>query len=729
MSNEVFKPEILAPAGSLDAFEAALNSGADAVYLGVDNFNARAKCDNFNLSNIGDVIARAHLFGVKVYVTLNTLIADSEIKQFLSTVGVLYNAKADAFITQDIGMAMLIKKLYPSAVLHASTQMGIHNADGAEFLEKCGYKRVILSRETKLEDIVQIRERTNLEIEFFVQGALCVAFSGNCYLSSVKDGNSGNRGKCHQLCRLAYSCGKKRGYLLSPNDLCLIDKLKTLTDAGVTSFKIEGRMKRPSYVSAAVKAYRKAIDGADDEQVKNAVDLLSRTFSRGEYNLSAYLYNNDGIIDEKHNNNTGVFCGTVTNVKPFKELYRITVDSHDGIVVGDGLKFVGKNEVTIGVGTVEKVDKSAYTLVTARSGISVGDKVYKTLDKKLDQSLTDTRKFFPVRCHMKAMTESPLEMTLICGGVSVTEKGDVAQKAVKNSLDEEQLIGQLKYDSLPFFTESVTLETDGVFAAKSTLNAIRRKAVQSLTEAIIRSNSLKTSRVDVSDEERERAVNEYFKLSDKHSRRDEYVIIHDLSSLDREEKRTIFFAPDDYNKIENVPLTDLSADFYLNLPIIATNKDIAVIMSALDKLDLLFGRKVGVVANNYYALAFLGDRAVIAGAGLNIYNKVSGGFYLSLGVKDVIASGELPGIYPFAAYEANLPLMTLTHCPYKVSANSTCSDCKATKPLVYKDERANEYIITRYKMFYCYFELRLKDKKQYNALVPKNKKMRKVYEI
>ena len=720
------KPEILAPVGDRAALYAAIYSGADAVYLGVNNFNARAKCENFTTENVGEAINKAHLFGVKTYITLNTLIKDCEIDDFLKTFDILYNAKADAFIVQDIGMAALIKKLYPSAVLHASTQMGIHNLSGAEYLEKCGYKRVILSRETKLSDIALIKKHTDLEIEYFVQGALCVAFSGNCYLSSVKDGNSGNRGKCHQLCRLNYSCESKSGYLLSPNDLCLADNIPALCGAGVTSFKIEGRMKRPAYVAAAVRCYRAAVDGQDKETVDKLVCDLKKTFSRGEFNKTAYLYDNDDIIDVEHNNNTGEEIGFVSSVRPFKDLCRITVESNEKINVGDGLTFEGKNRTTIGVGSVEKTKKSAYMLVTARKGISVGDRVYRTLDVEHEKNVLPGKKLLPVDCTLYAVSGNPAVLTLSHGETSVSVTDKAFEKARTNPLDKDLLSSQIKFGDAPFALKDLTLVTDGVFAPKSVLNAMRRTAVEKLTAEIIKKNSPNVPERHPSAEEIKAAVGAFTSLADGFDMSEEYALITDLKELYKAGKRSVIYSPSDYNLSENMPKIDLSAGFYLSTPIIATQKDVEVIDRALKILDLSLGKKTGVVANNYYALKYLGFRPVIVGTGLNVYNKVSGGYYLKQGAIDVISSGELSGLSNFLSFDGNLTLMTLTHCPYKVSISSSCSACKGSLPLKYVDERGNEYIITRYKAFYCYFELKLKDENEYRKLVPKTAKRKVV---
>ena len=210
MNKSLKNLEVLSPAGNLECFNAALNNGADAIYLGLSSFNARMKADNFNTENIFEVTKKAHLFGVKIYAVINTLITNDDFDELYSLVSVLTKAGVDAFIVQDLGVAYFLRENFKGIVLHASTQMGVHNLEGAKVLEKLGFSRVVLSRETKLSDIKAIKENTHLEIEYFVQGALCVAFSGNCYLSAIENNASGNEGKCLQLCRLPYTLLKNK---------------------------------------------------------------------------------------------------------------------------------------------------------------------------------------------------------------------------------------------------------------------------------------------------------------------------------------------------------------------------------------------------------------------------------------------------------------------------------------------------------------------------------------
>ena len=305
--------EILAPAGDLISLKAAIASGADAVYLGLSAFNARIKAENFTADNIAEITRYCHLFGVKVYVAVNISVKESEIPEVEKLISACSDAKVDAFIVSDLAVLDIAKKLAPSVRLHASTQFGICNAEGAKFAESVGFSRVVLSREATLEEIRRIREETSLEIEYFVHGALCVAFSGKCLMSSFINGGSGNRGRCLQPCRLQYTekYTGKTGYLLSTSDLCLIDKLKELADAGVSSFKIEGRLRRPEYVYKTVSTYKKVIDSGfivDENDIK----ILQSAYNRGNFTQGYSFDDTDKILSTTTQGNIGVSAGRIT---------------------------------------------------------------------------------------------------------------------------------------------------------------------------------------------------------------------------------------------------------------------------------------------------------------------------------------------------------------------------------------------------------------------------------
>jgi len=288
------KLELLCPAGAWDSMVAAVQNGADAVYLGGTTFSARAAAVNFDNQQLKDAIDYCHLRGVKVYVTINTLVKQSEMNSTLEFAKFAYFTGADAFIVQDIGLATAISKIMPDIELHASTQMTVHNVSGIKMLERMGFKSVVLARELSREQINHIVSNTNdIGVEIFAHGALCCSYSGQCLFSSILGGRSGNRGRCAQPCRLPYTLKDnmdkdvKQGYLLSPKDLCLISELGVMSDIGVKAIKIEGRLKRPEYVAVVTKIYRKYIDNPGKVSAQDMQDLLN-AFNRSGFSKAYF---------------------------------------------------------------------------------------------------------------------------------------------------------------------------------------------------------------------------------------------------------------------------------------------------------------------------------------------------------------------------------------------------------------------------------------------------------
>ena len=274
------KPELLSPAGSMEALRAAVQNGADAVYLGYDSFNARMNARNFTADELQEAIVYCHVRGVKVHLTLNTLVADRELSRAADVIRLAATLGVDAFIVQDLGIVRLCREIAPEVAVHASTQMSIHSLEGVKEAAALGCSRVVLSRELPADEIAYICRNSPVEIEVFVHGALCMCYSGQCYLSSVIGRRSGNRGQCAQPCRLPYGYGRFESsrYPLSLKDNCLIEYLGQLSRMGVASLKIEGRMKRPEYVAVVTKAYRAALDGA--HITAESMQELEAVFSR-----------------------------------------------------------------------------------------------------------------------------------------------------------------------------------------------------------------------------------------------------------------------------------------------------------------------------------------------------------------------------------------------------------------------------------------------------------------
>ena len=351
--------KLLSPAGDFESLKMAVYYGADEVYLGVKDFNAR-NIEGFNLESLKQAIDFAHIYGVKVHLTVNILFSDDELQSALNLIVDAYNLGVDAFIIQDIGLASLVNKFFPEIEMHASTQMGIHNLEGAKVAKEIGFKRVVLARETPLSEIKRIKDNLDIEIEYFAHGALCVCFSGNCYLSSKLLGASGNRGKCKQLCRLPFSLMKdnkklKTGFLLSAKDFNMLGRLKELEDAGVCSIKIEGRARRPFYVAAATSAYRSALDGKSYDE-KSLLLAFNRDFTEGYFN------GNSNIIS-KFNNHIGIFVGKIKNVKYGKNFNEFTFSSTEKISKKSVIKLFkdGTEFSTISLFDLQEISPLLYT--------------------------------------------------------------------------------------------------------------------------------------------------------------------------------------------------------------------------------------------------------------------------------------------------------------------------------------------------------------------------------
>ena len=716
--------EVLAPCGDLKNFETAINSGADAVYLGLSQFNARMKASNFNNDNFRELIKKAHLFNTKVYLTVNTIIKNSELQELKELILFALNQKVDAFIVQDLAVAKIILDICPTAHIHASTQLGVHNLRGARVLEKLGFKRIVLSREAKLEDIKEISQNTNLEIEYFVHGALCVAFSGNCYFSSLKFGESGNRGRCLQLCRLpyqAYSNDKriKDGYLLSPHDLCLIKNLKELIDAGVTSFKIEGRLKRPAYVAQTIKSYKNALEFVSKNKEIKDLDKeilnLRKVFSRGEFNYNAYLDNGtpNEIINIKTNNHLGIKIGKVISVKPFKDLKEVQIKTNKPLNIGDGLKFLDNdNEIgSMGIGNYKQVSDNIYIVYT-KNIVRANNDVYLTLDKAQDDELLNINRKLELECVISALCKKPLTITMKCGDIVIKHKSNyICPEAINKNTACEEIKNQIeKTNDTDFIIKKLKITENGVFIPKSILNELRRKSIELIQNAIIDFYESKMSYSlnqikDYSLELKEVKFNETRAT----------IIFENLKELNEiikytDIKNTIFALSPSAFKTANSLISEIKKTYpsialALNLPIIANKYDLEIIDNIIENnKDLI------LIANNIYAIDYISEGLkVIGGTGLNIANNLSANVYKMLGIQNIIGSIELnrENLIDGNIYEYDFgyfPLMTFTHCPHKTINGNTCENCSYKPNLQYGDSKST-YDIRRYQIANCYFEL------------------------
>lgn len=491
------KIELLAPAGSIESLYAAVQSGADAVYLGGSKFSARAYASNFDEENMTKAVDYCHLYGVKVYITINTLIKENEIKEALEYAGFLYKIGVDALIIQDVGLAYLVRENFPDFELHASTQMTIHNGEGALLLKNSGFTRIVLSRELSINEIKHISKDLGVETEIFVHGALCICYSGQCLMSSMIGGRSGNRGRCAQPCRLPYTLiDRARGsessaYILSPKDICTIDDVEKLIDSGTSSLKIEGRMKRPEYVAGVVESYRKAIDSVYEGRnfnYKEENSKLLKLFNREGFS-KAYLLGNKGKDMMAYNfpKNTGVLLG-----KAFKNSM---VQLEEAVSLGDGVR-IGEEGFT-----VSKIIKDGIEVEKASNGDKVklipskynpGDLLYKTSDTKLLKALEEAyrnpfERKIEIPVEMSFRINEPFMLNTIYEGEKFSVNGDIVQQAVKKPLDMEKLEENLrKSGDTPFKIGSIKIVAfDEGFLPVSAVNSARRELIEQIEKYII----------------------------------------------------------------------------------------------------------------------------------------------------------------------------------------------------------------------------------------------------
>lgn len=500
--------ELLAPVGSFDSLKAAVQNGANAVYLGGKDFSARASANNFDREELKEAVKYAHIRDVRVFVTTNTLIKQNELEDFVEYAKFLYDIDVDAIIMQDIGAAMLIHELLPDFELHASTQMVAHSLEDVQYLESIGFKRVVLARELTVEEIKYICDNTNVDIEIFVHGALCVCYSGGCLMSSMIGNRSGNRGRCAQPCRQKYtmidiSTGEEihnnGDYLLSTKDLNTIEEIDKIIDTGVLSLKIEGRMKKPEYVATVIKSYRDAIDeyettkkvNISDETMEDLYTIFNRKFTKGLILGEV----GEEVMNSNVPNNQGLYVGKVVDYNKKAKRLKIklegTLKKGDGINLGGGtigriikgkdIAQIGYKGETIELDFIGEAKKNQ--LVFKTSDTDLIDRAQKTYtqDKEFAKSLIDAE--------ISIKLGSYPELRLIDKNENiVTVQGDkLVEKALKVALSEEKIETQIKkLGNTPYEIDQLKINLDeGVSMPISLINQMRREAIELLDNARI----------------------------------------------------------------------------------------------------------------------------------------------------------------------------------------------------------------------------------------------------
>lgn len=724
------KVELLAPVGDWNCLKAAVQNGADAVYFGVEQFNARMYAANFNVEDMKQVIDYCKLRNVKTNLTLNTLLENCEFDNAVDLAKEAYKAGVDAIIVQDLGLAKYLIDNIPGLPIHASTQMTVHNLQGVLKLEKLGFDRVVLSRELSCEEIEYICKNCKVEIETFIHGALCICYSGQCLFSSVVGGRSGNRGKCAGPCRLPYELISEnaetherksidKGYLLSTKDLCGIAYLPRLIQAGVKCFKIEGRMKSPEYVATVTRIYRKYIDMVlnNDNFIIDEKDIndLMQVFNRGGFS--------DGHLDSKHNrnlifpekpSNMGIYLGTIKKYNSNKG--HITLQLEEDLELGDSISV--SNEASkylvseLMIKNVNQKKVSANTEVTIgrmKGNIKVGDKVYRISSKALSDFAKASydnceNKKIPLNCTVTIKKNTPISMEIstnkntcyneLYSSIYVKEISNMIPiDALKTPISVERVVKQIsKTTNTPFSFENITvLLDDGLYVPSiSTLNELRRTALEKVEQEIL--SRAKKTLLDLSKKSKESITyTPNVKNPEISVLFRQLELDFDYTKLDKEKITNIYvslelFISKKYSKI--ISYFSDNYNLYIYVPsIIKTNyKNIA--LSTIEQAVMIYNIKGFIVSNigDFELLKkYSKDYEFIGNYTLNVFNNNTMEEYRKLGLSRITLSRELnqelikemlanANINTEMIVYGNLPLMASSYC-FLGETNKCYPDC------------------------------------------------------
>ncbi|MGI6176150.1 MAG: U32 family peptidase [Christensenellales bacterium] len=679
--------ELLCPAGNFEALKAAVHNGADAVYLGGARLNARQSADNFDDAALAEAVRYCHLRGVRVYVTLNTLIMDAEMEEALRFARKTQDIGVDALIVQDSGLAARLREEVPVS-LHMSTQAGIHSLPGIRFYENMGCERVILPREMQLEDIAYLCSHTDIKIEVFAHGALCSSFSGQCLLSAMIGGRSGNRGRCAQPCRLPYN----GAYALNMKDLCTLLSLDELVDAGVYSFKIEGRLKRSEYVAVTTACYRRALDAVLDgsfgayKKTQGPLDMhaLAQIFNRGGF-TKGYYWQAADLCDEERPNNRGIAVGRVEQ----KESTQAVVKLHGALQKQDAVEFFSKESHGGRVLHQVQALPGGRVRIDATKEASAGDTVYKTADfEQLSRAQESIQKAAPTeKADLALYLQAGERARLVAHayGLCVTVYGEIVQTAQKSALDAQRAVQQLsKMGGTVFYPGKIDLNmAEDVWIPMRVLNELRRDALHQLSE-----QQLSKARVVCGIQpvfgKKERMTGA------RQQKKGELCVqvgkIEQAQAAFAAGADCVYLLPFDYQALSGM-LQALQAQrkddrkLFVNLPPVCMPKDGAVIESLLKENE---GRFDGVIAAHVAQITqefgeLRGDYH------LNVYNRDAVRLLLEQGMSRVMPSVELtwhaihgmmePEDCELYAY-GRVAVMNLLHCPFK---ENICMPCAAHK--------------------------------------------------
>lgn len=730
----VNKVELLAPAGSMDALKAAVENGADAVYLGGRCFNARQYASNFGEEELREAVSYAHKRGVRIYVTMNISLKQEELKDVDDYLKSLYEMGIDAIIVQDLGLLKLVKESYPDFPVHASTQMTVHNSYGVDNLKRAGCSRVVLARELSYDEISEIAEKTDLELEVFVHGALCVSYSGQCLMSSMIGGRSGNRGTCAQTCRMPFSIERSRDrkqleasgeYLLSPKDLNTLEDIGRLIDMGVKSFKIEGRMKKPEYVATVVSKYRKAIDSyiAGSGETASAEDNheLAQMFNRG---FTKGLLGGDfgeSFISIEKPSNRGIYLGEALSVQGRNVTVKLETDValQDGLGIDNGSgesKSATVDRIYMKRKAVESASKGEIVALDLYAKVSSGDKLYKIYDKKLADRAKETFQNIEqekLRLDLEleiAIGEKPVLKTVYGGELVAVEADRLAELGMKSSLTKEKVTEQIgKFGNSDYEMKSLELSLqDGSFLPLSVLNELRRKLSEELDS---RRTKLDNRQIDAANPFKgyEFKEHSYYgtKLSAKLGK------LSQAKYLDCEKLSRVYLPIEEGTESVAKELKSEGVEVYVYTDRIVRDPEFKSLKQNLSKLRESID---GVMCGNIGALEFASSEmpgiSLCADLGLNVFNSESAKYLERFGASGVTISPELnfKEIEELTEscdfeYEAivygYLPLMTMVHCPMslvkKCGSDRDCERCEFKSGYELSDRKNMKFKIQRAK--------------------------------
>lgn len=690
-------PELLAPVGCEENFYAAVNFGANAVYIGLSDFSARKNAGNFSLERLPYILSYAHLFNVKVYIAVNTIVKDKELEGYFQTIKAAYLSGADAFIVQDLFLGRYLKKRFPDICLHLSTQAGINNLDGAKLAASYGFSRVILARETPIDEVKKIADF--IETEVFVHGALCTSFSGHCYFSSFIGGKSGNRGLCRQPCRKVYKYegkGLKDNYrfALSLADLSLHERVKELIMAGVKSFKIEGRMRSFEYVCAACDFYSDVLEGGFD---RKKYENLLKTYNRGNCTEGLCFGQDSKLISDKIQNHCGVVVGRVA--KTFGDVL-IAQNLKKNINPGDCFKIISD------------VEKGNCTALSTNNGVVLkykgkaasGDMLAITKDVLLiDKYKNATKKTYPISVKFSANVGNPAVL-------SVNGKeyigNFICQKSVTSAVTKSQIKENLrKTDVYPFDVVPTCEIESGLFILKSSINELRSR---SYGDYFYSYACLSEKRIENSDN-----MPDFSNCYDRHDSFDKSVTVisNDFSDIDFAFDNAVF-CPDDYknendferffNTVSVFIDNGAHVKTFLYVPAFFNLADEEILISRLKKFD-------GLYCEGSFGL-FLAKRLkkeFFGGVELNVTNSISFSELKSqsdkISLSKELSYGELKDLQQdgFVLAGGSIKIMSLEYCVF----GKKCFAC--SHPIVFKlkDCDGREFRVRRYKLSSCRFEI------------------------